>query len=158
MMPGEHEEPDQVTSNSYMLLHARAKARLSVIRLLQTTNIYSHGFRSDRRVNTIKTTSDSLALSTIGTLRHLVDQECDKLPQDSVVLVTLLGLPVLCIVLGLVKVEEAPLLLKMLIVETVDCVEVVRDEENYQDPFEAPGRLHAEDDHEDDELGEKQRL
>ena len=158
VMPGEHKEPDQVTGDSYMLLHARAKARLSVIRLLQTTDIHSHGFRTDWRVNTIKSASGSLALSTIGTLRHLVDQECDELPEDSVVLVTLLGLPVLCVVLRLVEVKEAPLLLEMLIVETVHRVEVVRDEENDQDPFEASGCLHAEDDHEDDELGEKQRL
>ena len=67
-------------------------------------------------------------------------------------------MPVLCVVLWLIEVEEAPLLLKMFIVETVDRVEVIRDEKNYQDPFEASGRLHAEDDHEDDELGEKQRL
>ena len=46
----------------------------------------------------------------------------------------------------------------MLIVQTVDSVEVVCDEKNYQDPFEASGRLYAEDYHEDDELGEKQRL
>ena len=67
-------------------------------------------------------------------------------------------MPVLCIVLGLVEVEKAPLLLKMFIIETVDCVEVVRDEKDDQDPFKASGRLHTEDDHEDDELGEKQRL
>ena len=90
-----------------MLLHASAKARLrlSVISLLQTTG---HGFRTDRWINTIKTSS-SRTLSTIGSLWHLVDQERDKLPQDSVILVTLLGLPVLCIVLGLVEVEKAPL-------------------------------------------------
>ena len=53
VVAGEHKEPEQVTSNSYMLLHASAKARLSVITLLQTTDIYSHGFRTNRSINTI---------------------------------------------------------------------------------------------------------
>ena len=46
----------------------------------------------------------------------------------------------------------------MLVVQTVDSIEIVSDQEYYQDPFQATWGLHTEDDHKDNELREEQGL
>lgn len=90
----------------------------------------------------------------------LVYQEGYEAPQDSVVLVALPGLAVLlCVLLlRLVQIEQPSLLLEVLVVQAVDRVEVVGDEEHDEHPFELARHLHAEDQHEDDQLRKQQRL
>ena len=51
--------------------------------------------------------------------------------QTLVIFLSLMGLSVV----GLIQVEEATLLLEMIVVQAEDGVEVVSDQEDYADPF-----------------------
>ena len=76
---------------------------------------------------------------------HLVDQKSYEISQSLVLIVPLLSLPI--VVVALIDIKQASLLLKVIIVQAVDRVEIVRDQKEDADPFHLSWGLDAKDDH-----------